>query len=546
MIVSKNLKSHTLSQCEHLITVTNRYTGQTVRVPCGECKTCILNNTSKYSRLCSIEESQYKYCLFVTLTYAPEWLPTMQVVPVTVERYKSLHYVGNYTEKYSKELYLLWDINHKNRLGNMAYGIRYDCVCDTERCSEVYNMKLTSFNTVYDYGSSVPERVTNMLDKINLNGKVPFLYYPDLQRFIKRVRKHADKKFGAKVRYYACGEYGPVHYRPHWHILFYFDDDALSQEIEQIVCSCWRYGRVDRSFSRGSCASYLAGYVNSVTGTPSIFRAKCIRPRSFHSFHFGFKMFEEDKKEIYERGLEYFTNKVHSIYGRFSVVRPFDRLRSYFFPKCVGYARKTFDELYSVYTCYERIQRAFPFITDKRRLDYLTEMTVERDYYCGSSNSDMFIYNRNTLVGWIRMQLYPVNVPFFDNNVKYRRMFIYRLMWISKHFINYICDGDKRLYRVRLRQLIQFYCDLETSKLRSWYSALSEFSNSHLGDCYIPYYDNASLLYDDFDGHFDYDKEVKKNPVYNLCYSENCNRFDKAIKHKQLNDMNNFFNQPNY
>ena len=124
----------------------------------------------------------------------------------------------------------------------MAYGTRYDCFCDTERCEDVYKRKLTSFNTVYDFNSFVPDRVTKMLDKINLNGKVPFLYYPDLQKYIKRVRKHADKKFGAKVRYYACGEYGPVHYRPHWHILFYFDSDAFSQEIEQIVCSCWRYG----------------------------------------------------------------------------------------------------------------------------------------------------------------------------------------------------------------------------------------------------------------------------------------------------------------
>ena len=104
------------------------------------------------------------------------------------------------------------------------------------------------------------------------------------------------------------------------------------------------------------------------------------------------------------------------------------------------------------------------------------------------------------------------------------------------------------------KDYIEFDCDSSPSSISTWklpnYVAgilpFQSFQNSHLGDCYIPYYDNASLLYDDIDGHFDYDKEVKKNPVFNLCLSETYNSFDKSIKHKQLNDMNNFFNQPNY
>lgn len=39
------------------------------------------------------------------------------------------------------------------------------------------------------------------------------LYYPDFQKFMKRLRKHA----GVKLRFYMCGEYGTEFGRPHFH-----------------------------------------------------------------------------------------------------------------------------------------------------------------------------------------------------------------------------------------------------------------------------------------------------------------------------------------
>ena len=39
-----------------------------------------------------------------------------------------------------------------------------------------------------------------------------------LQNFIKRLRKAHD---GRTIRYFACGEYGAVHSRPHYHALLF-------------------------------------------------------------------------------------------------------------------------------------------------------------------------------------------------------------------------------------------------------------------------------------------------------------------------------------
>ena len=46
----------------------------------------------------------------------------------------------------------------------------------------------------------------------------------DLQKFIKRVRKHFEPQ---KIRYFGCGEYGGKSARPHYHVILFgvnFDD----------------------------------------------------------------------------------------------------------------------------------------------------------------------------------------------------------------------------------------------------------------------------------------------------------------------------------
>jgi hypothetical protein len=41
----------------------------------------------------------------------------------------------------------------------------------------------------------------------------------DVQNYIKRVRKYLFQKLGSyeTLHFYAVGEYGPVHFRPHYH-----------------------------------------------------------------------------------------------------------------------------------------------------------------------------------------------------------------------------------------------------------------------------------------------------------------------------------------
>lgn len=56
----------------------------------------------------------------------------------------------------------------------------------------------------------------------------------DLQKFIKRLRKHQSKITSQKIRYYAVGEYGTTTARPHYHILLFNIDNRTSSNIENI------------------------------------------------------------------------------------------------------------------------------------------------------------------------------------------------------------------------------------------------------------------------------------------------------------------------
>lgn len=66
--------------CLHPIHILQK-DGHYIDVPCGKCYGCLNKRALNYTDLCKIESSKYKYCMFVTLTYSNEYLPTIHVEP---------------------------------------------------------------------------------------------------------------------------------------------------------------------------------------------------------------------------------------------------------------------------------------------------------------------------------------------------------------------------------------------------------------------------------------------------------------------------------
>lgn len=215
----------------------NPYLDSLVTVPCGECDACRALHSSQWAQRLEIESTFHRYTYFLTLTYTDDKLP---MLPVTV---------ASDDDDYTRA-----------------------CVMSS------------------DYISAH-------------DGFIPCLRFKDLQLFFKRIRRYIDydyKKGFYKekpvLRYFVCGEYGPTTFRPHYHMLLWFDCDTLNARVKEYIYKSWQHSNTcsevseffrRNKFSRvvGSAARYVAGYINSNTDLPPVlflrsFRAKHIQSSS--------------------------------------------------------------------------------------------------------------------------------------------------------------------------------------------------------------------------------------------------------------------------
>lgn len=72
--------------------------------------------------------------------------------------------------------------------------------------------------------------------------ELPTLYKPDIQNFLKRLRK----RLNFNIRYYAVGEYGGQTIRPHYHLIIF----GLSKLHENIIKLAWsNYNKKTKQYS---------------------------------------------------------------------------------------------------------------------------------------------------------------------------------------------------------------------------------------------------------------------------------------------------------
>lgn len=91
-------------------------------------------------------------------------------------------------------------------------------------------------------------------------GQKQTLLKKDLQLFFKRLRKQTDVK---SIKYYACGEYGGVTQRPHYHMIIF---DALEIDIIQN----WSHGLIDYATVTPASIRYVTNYVCKPRLEPSL------------------------------------------------------------------------------------------------------------------------------------------------------------------------------------------------------------------------------------------------------------------------------------
>lgn len=478
-------------KCLHPQQIINPYTDELMLVPCGKCEACRLNKSYRSAFFCDLEAKSNTFTVFITLTYDNDNIPRV-------------------------------DFTSSDKMRDFEYG---------------------------DFLSELRLPVSELqplLKKFELGGDIPYLRKIDLQNFFKRLRYYVCKRFPSeKVRYFACGEYGPVHFRPHYHVLLFFNSRELLQVLTEIVRSSWKLGRIDCQLSKGKCSSYVASYVNSYNFVPEILRAGSVCPFVVHSSKLGQGVLQGQRTEVYQMEFDRFIKRSLEVNGKYREFEVPSSCYSYYFPKCKGFVNKSSRELLYSYTVYHEALQQFPGFSSTAALargiaSYIYCFHGEPDSY----SLDLFGSYDYKQLGKLDTYFYEPGVRDFSvNSPDYAKWVnrIYTELLLSKHFLHFVCDRFTLSDIKRKIKMIQdFYSKLESLRLFQFFEKQRMFYDSDL-------YGSDDLLTDEFDNDYYpyfYDNvyfdplKLSVTPVYRNYEADIIKLYRDRVKHKKLNDTN--------
>lgn len=294
--------------CQHRSFITNRYTGQRIAVDCGQCDYCIHKRAQKASMRVKTAGSAFEYSYFVTLTYDNEHIPLMNCEVLYSEYEDALSISGDKVFGYERHSYIPvsdYQPEDSSFLRHIFFTQVQGTVPFDREIKEYVPVKdnwFLSMDAIRSFirkTQAVDNSVYPVAEKYGVDNLIPFLNYVDVQNYIKRLRKYLYQVLGSyeTLHFYAVGEYGPVHFRPHYHILLFTNSKEVSEVLRQCHDKSWKLGRSDFQVARGGASSYVASYVNSLSSAPLLYRScRAFKPRQRASLGFF------EKGEVFEEG----------------------------------------------------------------------------------------------------------------------------------------------------------------------------------------------------------------------------------------------------
>lgn len=349
------------NRCEHPRIIKNKYTGEPVYVECGVCPHCLISRSDAKRNLCDYEKWNRKYCYFVTLTYNSQYVPKMSLTPIT--DYEFDYPIGNNWPAVRSQLRTRMMLDprvkkHDNGQVINMFTCKVNYPYVDEHLKAIFDScaAATEFRKNYKpkYGSSARPYILRTIPRISklqkfndvqreelvwlspetaeklkqkskcegndnafpqFKGLLKYVKYRDYQLFAKRFRKYLFTKIGSyeKISSYVVSEYSPRTFRPHFHILFFFDSDEVAKNIRQAVFQSWKLGRVDTQLARDSAGSYVSGYLNSLVSLPAIFTdVSFTKNKSRFSKLFGYESFRKTV-EVPEQAVERLSERIRFV-----------------------------------------------------------------------------------------------------------------------------------------------------------------------------------------------------------------------------------------
>lgn len=594
-----------VDHCQHRSFITNRYTGARIAIDCGQCDYCIHKRAKKASMRVRTAGSAFKYSYFVTLTYDNANLPLMYC--------KVLH------SEYEDVIGISGDIHYGNEYHDYIPVSEYQCddnsmlrhiffeqvqgtVSFDREIKEHVPVKdnwFLSMDAIRSFISKT-QAVDNMdypaSEQYGRDNLIPFLNYVDVQNYIKRLRKHLSQKLGSyeTLHFYAVGEYGPVHFRPHYHLLLFTNSDKVAEILRYCHDKSWKLGRSDFQRSAGGAASYVASYVNSLCSAPLLYRScRAFRPKSRSSVRFFEKgcdfVEDEDPYAQIEARIDSVVNgKVYNFNGisvrstpplsyirtllpRFSSARNDDSfaiariLRAvHSTPKRIakfGFINYRQDSILDLVRVYYRYLKLNPVLTDDDKIILHNARCLTRFVNLSSDvNISAFIAKLYRLFLYVSKFFRNWHLPDFGSNID---PYYGRILFILKKGIDY----EKKADYVRMCDSLRIQQTLPAPMFRYFYVPAEGCEMATIGigedgeyaDGFIrPIKEQIRVPFDDpripslaTCNYFKWSKPDTRSAFDSGQSSDlqKCLDFRAAafcrdmIKHKKLNDANNIFNR---
>ena len=563
-MITKELQNKLVTRCQHPRTVVNKYTHEPVVVPCGHCPSCILRRSAIQTNLLTTYSAQFRYVYFVTLTYAPCFLPTLEVsvIESCTDDIADVPCVPNIDDL---------DAGDPNTYLFGFHSVPRSASVKLKNSTVERTFKDPEIRFSYPMK---PRDLLSILGKINHNipNRIPYVCNRDLDLFLKRLRSYYPDE---KLRYYAVSEYGPTSFRPHWHLLLFSNSERFSQTVCENVSKAWSYGRCDASLSRGFAASYVASYVNSFVALPDFYTQmpKVVRPKSFHSIGFTESNLFPRKVRIAE--VDEVTNKclngvVVERNGKFHTIKPTWPYLLRLFPRFSDAIRKSPSSIYQLlsaaFTAPARVIRSGcadigcdPFNESskqsilsfcKQYLNYVDNYGKEideRNILSPISNlpySDILILSECRLYDGV------------DLEVTHRISRVYRFfLGISKFIRTYSTDGCSELFwssgtpggelfgrerflRIISAKIVSFWNRYEYNRLVDFYQTLEDSNDKDLVDFELR---NYSFRYDRTVLNDRNEKPYNELPLVRRLAAVALTKCRDKVKHKKINDLSGAF-----
>lgn len=544
--------------CQYRSFITNRYTGARIAVDCGQCDYCIHKRAQKASMRVKTAGSAFKYSYFVTLTYDNEHIPLFncKVLHSEYEDVVGISGDTHFGDEYHKYIPVSeYRCDDNSMLRHIFFEQVQGTVPFDREIKEYVPVKDNWFLSMDAIRSFIGK--TQAVDKTDYpvseqygrDNLIPFLNYVDVQNYIKRLRKYLYKQLGSyeTLHFYAVGEYGPVHFRPHYHILLFTNSEEVSKVLRYCHDKSWKFGRSDFQIARGGASSYVSSYVNSLSSAPLLYRScRAFKPRQRASLGFfekGCDFVEgEDPYAQIEQKIDSVVNgRIYNFNGlsirstppmsyirtllpRFSSARNDDStaiariLRAvHSTPKRIakyGFIDYKQDSVLSLVRTYYQYLKANPILTDDDKIILHSARCLTR--FCNSSSD--------------------VDIESYIN--KLYRLFLY----VFKFFRNWHLPdfgSDISAYSGRINFIIR--TGIEYEKKKNYESLRDAFNirsaNPNISDCLFALPQNGQ------------ERDVLSNVSCETVQLLEQFRYRSAaycrdmIKHKKLNDANNIFNR---